>query len=77
MTTISFTVPQNADVSKILGILKVLEVENIVTNENKVSVPKYVLKEIEKGIEDAKNGNVIPSELVYKQMREYVQSRLD
>ncbi len=77
MTTISFTVPQGVDISKILGILKVFEVKDIVTNESKVKVPNYVLQEIEKGIEDSKNGNVIPSELVHKQMREYVQNRMD
>ncbi len=77
MTTISFTVPQDADISKILEILKVFEAKNIVTDNNKGKVPKHVLQEIEKGLEDVKNGNVIPSELVHKQMGEYVQNRLD
>ncbi len=43
----------------------------------KERVPDYVLQEIEKGLEDVKNGNVIESELVHKQMKDYVQNCLD
>ncbi len=43
----------------------------------KERVPEYVLHEIEKGLEDAENGNVIASDLVHKQMKDYVQNCLD
>ncbi len=56
--------------------VRVLEAMNIKVYK-KERVPNHVLQEIEKGLEDVKNGNVIPSEIVHKQMREYVQNCLD
>lgn len=64
MTTISFTVPKTADVNKIIGILKIFEVEDITTTNEKL--PNYVVEGVEKGIQEIKEGKGISSMEVHK-----------
>ncbi len=71
MTTISFTVPQSVDISKIVGMLKVFEVEDIITTTNdKEKLPGFVIKGIKKGIQEIKEGKGIPSHKVYEKALE-------
>ncbi len=58
-----------------VGLLRVIGLE--VEQEETLQVPKNVLQEIEKGLDDVKNNNVIPSEIVHQKMQKYVQNSLD
>ncbi len=58
-----------------VALLRIIGLE--VEQEETLQVPKKVLQEVEKGLEEAKNKNVIPSQTVHKQMQEYIKSYLN
>ncbi len=73
MTTISFTVPQSVDISKIVGMLKIFEVENITTTTNEEEkLPNFVIEGIKKGMQEIDEGKGIPSNEVHQEMRKYL-----
>ncbi len=71
MTTISFTVPENTDISKLLGVLKVFEAQDIKTNEE---LSPEIIQGIEQGWKEIREGKYSKSEDVRKQAQQICES---
>lgn len=71
MTTVSFTVPESADLGKILNLLKIFDVKNITTTGSSAhGLTEEDLRNIEISRQQVKRGESIKSEDVHKLMME-------